>query len=139
LLLFLKKEALSSLALFLCCAANVDVLVTGVRNDRGHVRVAICGPADFLHPKCPYFTRVPARAGQVRARVSGVPAGRYAAEAFHDENDNDVLDLNFLGMPMEGMGFSNDARMWFGPPRFDAASFEVPEGGTQITFHLKYY
>ncbi len=103
------------------------------------MRIAVCGPADFLHLKCPYFTRVPARAGEVRATVSGVPPGRYAAEAFHDENDNDTLDLNFLGMPLEGMGFSNDARMWFGPPRFDAASFEVPAGGTAIRFRLKYY
>jgi uncharacterized protein (DUF2141 family) len=111
LLLFFKKEALSFLALFFCCAANVDVLVTGVRNDRGHVRVAVCGPADFLHPKCPYFTRVPARAGQVRARVSGVPAGRYAAEAFHDENDNDVLDLSFQMMRGCGSGRQGSMRL----------------------------
>jgi uncharacterized protein (DUF2141 family) len=139
LLLFFKKEALAVFSLLMCCAADVQVVVSGVRNDHGHVRIAVCAPTEFLHANCRYFTRVAARAGEVRATVPGVPPGRYAVQAFHDENDNTVLDRNFLGMPLEGMGFSNDARMWFGPPRFDAAAVEVPAGGAAITFHLKYY
>jgi uncharacterized protein (DUF2141 family) len=139
LLLSFKKEVLAVFALCFCGAANVQVLVTGVRNDHGHVRVAVCGPAEFLRANCQYFTRVTARAGDVRATVSGVPPGRYAVQAFHDENDNTVLDRNFLGMPLEGMGFSNNARMWFGPPRFDAAAVDVPAAGATITFRLKYY
>jgi uncharacterized protein (DUF2141 family) len=137
--LFFKKEVLAFLSLWLCGAADVQVVVTGIRNDHGHVRVAVCGTAEFLRANCKYFTRVPARLGEARVTVTGVPPGRYAVQAFHDENDNSVLDRNFFGMPMEGMGFSNDAPMRFGPPRFDAAAVEVPVGGAAITFRLKYY
>jgi uncharacterized protein (DUF2141 family) len=120
-------------------AASVDVTVQGVRNDHGHVLVTLCTKADFLHPHCTWRGEAPARAGDVHVVITGVPAGTYAAQAFHDENDNRELDRNFLGMPKEGMGFSNDAPMHFGPPRFDVAAFAVGIGDVKIAFRLKYF
>ena len=35
---------------------------------------------------------------------------------------NGELDTNFIGLPKEGFGFSNDAMGRMGPPGFDAAS-----------------
>ena len=43
-----------------------------------------------------------------------LPAGNYAVQVMHDENENNKLDTNFMGMPIEGYGFSNN-------PRRDAA------------------
>jgi Uncharacterized protein conserved in bacteria (DUF2141) len=40
-----------------------------------------------------------------------------------DENGNGVLDKNFFGVPVEGYGFSNDARGSMGPPAFEKAAF----------------
>ncbi len=120
-------------------AATVAVTVHGVRNDHGHVRVAICPAATFLHPNCPWFGNAPAHPGDVRVLVTNVPPGTYAAEAFHDEDDNGKLERSFFGLPEEGMGFSNDARMYFGPPKFDAASFQVGGTDKEIGFRLKYY
>ena len=40
--------------------------------------------------------------------------GVYAAQAFHDENMNDKVDRNVLGLPTVGIGFSNDAPFRFG-------------------------
>jgi uncharacterized protein (DUF2141 family) len=120
-------------------AATVSVTVTGVRNDHGHVRVAICQRETFLHPNCPWFANSPAHAGRVLVTVPNVPPGTYAAEAFHDEDDNGQLERSFFGLPEEGMGFSNNAPMYFGPPRFEAASFPVGNRDTAITFPLKYY
>jgi uncharacterized protein (DUF2141 family) len=56
-----------------------------------------------------------------------VPPGEYAIAAFHDENGNNGLDRNFLGIPSEGTGASNDARGFMGPPRYDDARFQFPE------------
>lgn len=39
----------------------------------------------------------------------------YAIQYFHDENANNILDKNFIGIPKEGCGFSNDAFGKFGP------------------------
>ena len=45
-------------------------------------------------------------------------AGTYAIRCFHDENNNGELDTNFIGIPKEGFGFSNDAFGKFGPKKF---------------------
>jgi len=41
--------------------------------------------------------------------------GKYAVSVFHDENSNGKLDTNFLGIPREGVGASNNAKGHFGP------------------------
>jgi len=64
--------------------------------------------------------------------------GKYALRYFHDENSNKELDKNFLGMPKEGIGFSNDAYGRFGPKDFEEWLFEV-KGDTQTTLRTKYY
>jgi uncharacterized protein (DUF2141 family) len=56
-----------------------------------------------------------------------VPPGEYAVAVFHDENGNNDLDRNFLGIPSEGTGASNDARGFMGPPPYDGARFQFPE------------
>ena len=120
-------------------AASVTVTVTGVRDSRGVVRVAICPRADFLHPHCPYFAYSPSETGAVRVTINNVPPGVYAAEAYQDANDNGILDRNWLGLPKEGMGFSNNAPMRFGPPRFDDAAFALGSGASAISFRLRYF
>ena len=73
------------------------------------------------------------------AVVMNVPAGIYAAQAFHDEDDNGRLDRTLLGLPKEAMGFSNNAPMRMGPPSFDAASFKVGTEDRTIGFSLRYF
>ena len=53
--------------------------------------------------------------------------GTYSIGFFIDKNDNEKLDTNFLGIPKEQFGFSNDAMGRFGPPSFEAASFTLQE------------
>ena len=112
-------------------ATTVLVTVSNVRNDHGQVLVAVCTKADFLRPHCPWRGRSPARPGDVLVRVEGVPPGTYAAQAFHDEDNNGVLERSMLGLP--------DAPMRLGPPRFDAAAFTVGPLGAAIRFALRYF
>jgi uncharacterized protein (DUF2141 family) len=120
-------------------ASTVVVNVGGVRSELGHVLVALCTRADFLQPHCRWKGKVRATIGAVTVRIKDVPPGRYAAQAFHDENDNGTLDRNFFGLPKEAMGFSNNAPIHLGPPRFDVAAFTVTPGTTEISFSLRYF
>ncbi len=110
----------------------------GVRNDRGHVLVALCSKAEFLRPHCAWRGRTQAQNGTVTVTIDEVPPGLYAAQAFHDENDDGLLNRNILGLPKEAMGFSRDAPMRLGPPRFADAAFEVGDDTTHVAFRLKY-
>jgi uncharacterized protein (DUF2141 family) len=122
----------------LAWAASVQVTVQGVRNDHGSVLVALCTSAEFLRPHCAWKASTPAAAGTVTLRIDGVPPGTYAAQAFHDENGNGRLDRSLLGLPEEGMGFSRDAPMRMGPPRFEDAAFPIAPAGAAIAFRLRY-
>lgn len=59
--------------------------------------------------------------------IENLKQGRYAFKFFHDENKNQKLDTNWMGIPKEGFGFSNNPAMTFGPPSFDKTIFELNE------------
>jgi len=132
-LLIIASLALSASA----SAATVQVKIDGVRNDKGVVQVALCDEATY--PKdCRLTASTPAKAGSVSVEVQNVPAGTWAALAYHDENSDKKLDTNFVGMPKEGYGFSNGAKGSFGPPKFKETAITVGEGTTSATIMLKY-
>ena len=56
-----------------------------------------------------------------------LPTGTYAIAAYHDKNDDFVLNRVFGWIPTEPFGFSRDARGTFGPPTFDSAKIEIVE------------
>ena len=66
-----------------------------------------------------------------------IPYGRYAIAVFLDENDNYKLDRNFLGIPSEKYGFSNNVRHAFRPASFEEASFRLKDNKEPILISLK--
>ncbi|MCX6230628.1 MAG: DUF2141 domain-containing protein [Bacteroidetes bacterium] len=57
--------------------------------------------------------------------LNNIADGDYAISVIHDENDNGKLDKNFIGMPKEGVGVSNNAKGSFGPPSFKDSKFQL--------------
>ena len=104
--------------------SELVITVSGLETDEGSVRLAV-----FDDPE--RFTDEPTRATVVRPTGGRaewslrVAEGTYAVAAVHDVDEDGGLDTNFLGMPREPYGFSNDARGTFGPPSFADASFPV--------------
>ena len=120
-------------------AGDVTVTVLGVRNGKGEVRFALYDRASEF-PLGKHFgeSEVPAAPGEVTTVFKNVPPGIYAVAVYHDENDNDKMDLLFDLLPQEGYGFSNDAKVVVVPPTFAAASFKVPADGIAIRLHMVY-
>ncbi|WP_105046059.1 DUF2141 domain-containing protein [Polaribacter gangjinensis] len=52
------------------------------------------------------------------AQFKGLKKGDYALSLFHDKNNNNKLDTNFIGIPKEPYAFSNNATGFMGPPSF---------------------
>jgi uncharacterized protein (DUF2141 family) len=130
---------LAALAALPARAATLEVVVTGVRNDRGIVLVAVCPEASFLRDTCPYRGRAPARAGEVVVRVEEVPPGVYAVQAYHSEDGSGRLRRSFLGLPRDGIGFSRDAKFNYGPPSFADAAVRLGSEGGRVRLALRYY
>jgi len=117
----------------------VEVEVVGVRNGHGHVLAALCDRREFLGKRCRLNGSAEARPGSVLVRITGVPPGTYAVQAWHDENDNGRIDRDMLGIPREGIGFSRDAPIRFGPPSFEDARFDVGDDGGRTALRLRYF
>ena len=119
--------------------AILQVQVSNVRSAKGLVHIDICPAALFLKKNCPYSATAPARAGTTIVVARGIPAGSYAVQAFHDENGNGDVDRALFGIPKEGVGFSNDARIARGPPKFADAVFAFDGRGKAITLKMRYF
>ena len=133
------KKLFLSLALtilVLPLSAQVEVVISNVKNDRGNIRVALFSESDYLK-KTVETKVVKSKAGELRIVLQNIPDGKYAVNVLHDENENGEIDKNFIGIPKEGYAFSNNTGK-FGPPDFKEASFEF-KGSTRIELNLIYY
>lgn len=117
--------------------ARVEVVVTGVRDTAGTIMVALFPDQETFLKKPLTGKMTKAVQGQVHLTFDNVAPGEYAASIIHDANDNRKLDSNFIGIPKEGFGFSNDAMGTFGPPTFEKAKFKV-SGPLVIRIKAKY-
>ena len=119
-------------------AASLKVDVMNVRNAHGRIRIDICPRAVFLKD-CAISASAPARIGTTTVIFPDLPPGRYAAQVSHDENNNNKVDRGLFGIPKEGVGFSNDAKIRMSPPKFDEAAFDHGKVPQQIGLHLRYF
>lgn len=119
----------------------LSLSIEGLRSNDGLLLICLSSkPAYF--PDCSsdperrrYIVPV-ARAEPVR--LGPVPPGGYAIALIHDENGNRKLD-SFAGIPREGIGFSRNPRLRFGPPKFEAARFVIGGAAVRQTVKMRYF
>jgi uncharacterized protein (DUF2141 family) len=116
-------------------AATLIIRAEGVSSAQGMVYAGICDTS-FEEATCPYKDRAQAKGGVVELRVRNVKPGSYAIAVFHDTNGDGKLDRNFIGLPSEPYGFSNNVGRR-GPPNFEAARITVKEPSTTIVIPIR--
>jgi len=118
-------------------AADLTVVITDIRAAKGSLMVAVVNSdAAWNSQEKPVAAqKVSATQGEMKLLFKDLPAGTYAVQVMHDENDNGQLDANFLGIPSEGYGFSNNPNV-MRRPNFDEARF-VFEADATITIRLR--
>lgn len=141
----MSRFALPLLLLAIAARANaadgdgtLRVTIDNVRGAKGHVHVDLCTEDQFLKD-CPVAADAPARPGQSVVTLTGVKPGRYAAQVFYDENGNHKVDRALFGVPKEGVGFSRDARIGLGPPKWADAVFDYDGHEQSIRLKLRYF
>lgn len=122
--------------------ASADTLIVTVNNIKkaGEIHVAVYDNAEAFEadrgekggaaPGISEGTIDMVEPGSV-TYVYELPPGTYAIGIFHDVNLNNKMDNNFLGIPVEQFGFSNNARALFGPPDFEDAAFLLKGSASQ--------
>jgi uncharacterized protein (DUF2141 family) len=73
------------------------------------------------------------------AVFDNMPTGTYAISVIHDANKNNKFDTNFIGIPTEGYGASQNKLPFAAPPKFEANKFIIGAGITlTIPIKLRY-
>lgn len=117
-----------------CAAEDVlTVKITNFKSDKGEVLIQLYNEK---HEK------IGGRKGTIVNGVSTIEItdlapGKYAIRFFHDENANNEFDMNWMKMPAEGYGFSNNAMGMFGPKDFSKWLFSF-EATTTVEMKVKY-
>jgi len=118
---------------------DLTVIITGFQNNEGYVRLALTNSEETYQGKKPAIVRLFAGIENKTAtfNIEKLAYGNYAIKVFHDEDQDDELDTNFLGIPSEGYEFSNDVRGTFGPPEFEKAKFLLNQKEMEIAITIK--
>lgn len=108
----------------------------GIENLHGELHVAVFdNETDWL--TIPVLANVVAvNDNEAAWAIDSVDNGVYGVAVFHDLNGNGKNDTNFIGIPKEPWGVSNDERRRSGPPRWSRAKFEV-RSDTLISIRIK--
>ena len=106
---------------------QLTVIIVGLENDEGEVKIGLFDSKDSYFEEGEPFrgTSVVIKDRKAECTFKGIPYGTYAIKAYHDKNRNSKLDMNFMGIPNESYGFSNNARGNFGPAKWEDAKFVI--------------
>ncbi len=118
----------------------IDLTVTDVRSAAGTITVDLYDdvPESFLKGKRKVSrVRAPARQGSVQFCLAVPKPGVYALAIYHDENANKKFDRNFIGLPTEAFGVSNNPGFRLGPPSHGEAAFSVGAAGIHMVIDLR--
>ncbi|MGH2415629.1 MAG: DUF2141 domain-containing protein [Microcystaceae cyanobacterium] len=122
--------------------ATLTVVIQGLQNKNGQVCLRIYGnergfPLSSESEVQSGCTQI--NGSSVTKKFSGLKPGTYAVAVVDDKNRDTKLNRNFLGIPQEGFGISNNPTVSVrtGMPKFQDASFSLKQDKT-INIVMKY-
>ena len=137
---FLVIFCFSAFFWFELSAGEIRILVSNIEEKRGTIHYGV-----YNNPKL-----FPEESGKILGGfeevskviedgllIDDLEESNYAIAIFHDKNSNDKFDT-FFSIPKEKFGFSNNARVFLGPPKFEDASIFVGQNSSvEIMIELR--
>lgn len=116
------------------------IKVNNIKEQGGSVRLVIYdSPESFLVKKKIYkYTQAIGASNSSEVNFEfDLPLGVYAAGCYHDVNDDHHMDVNYLGIPTEAYGVSNNPKVKWRKPTFQEAMIDLKKSDARITIVLK--
>jgi uncharacterized protein (DUF2141 family) len=117
------------------------VVATNVKSDQGTIVVWVYDNADhWLSDRWRTQKAVAVPGNRTDDSVTlelDLPPGDYAFSVFQDLDDDGKLARNFIGIPKEPAGLSNNLRPKFGPPKFADAKFTIGDDPVEQRIALR--
>jgi uncharacterized protein (DUF2141 family) len=117
--------------------STVLLEVSSFKNTRGTLNCRLFTKAsDFPDGEGILTVRTPIAGANTTCTFPNVEPGTYAVAVVHDENSNGKLDKNFVGVPSEGYGVSNNKTYALSAPKWDESVFTIAPSESK-TLHVK--
>lgn len=118
--------------------ATLEISVTGLKHTRGALLACVwkdkAGFPTCQKSKGAVRQTVKISGTTMKVRFTGLAAGSYGVSLHHDEDGDGKLKTNFIGMPKEGVGVSNNPG---GMPSFGKSQVQIGTG-TAISIMMRY-
>jgi len=115
-------------------AAEIIVQVFGAPTDNGSINCGLFGSEEGFPTdgdKAIQQSHTPNN-GTAICKFTDLAAGTYAVSTAHDANGNGKTDTNFVGIPKEAWGVSNNIRPRLRAPNFKESQFSLKDGESLI-------
>lgn len=123
-------------------SVTLTVAINGIKHQQGQICLRIydnergfpLGNSSEIESKCTKIT-----GNSLKQKFTGLRKGTYAVAVIDDQNRDTKLNRDFLGIPEEGFGISNNPTVSIttGTPKFEEASFTLAQNQT-IEIVMKY-
>lgn len=115
--------------------SDLNILIPNIKTIKGSFKICLVNSKlDYLK-NCFQEKNVFVTDDRLRVTFENIPVGEYVITLFHDQNNDGKLNTNFIGIPKEPYGFSNNPMSIFGPPNYKKCIFQV-EGDKTIEVKL---
>ncbi|MEO0340306.1 MAG: DUF2141 domain-containing protein [Bacteroidota bacterium] len=114
--------------------------VNALQEASGCIRIAIYNAADQFDQKDAELTGRVMKVknlDEIDLYFEDIPFGEYGIAVYHDVNENDRLDKNALGIPIEPYAFSNNPKVKWKAPKYRDIKFHFSKDQQEVNLVLK--
>lgn len=110
---------------------SITATVPNVTGTEGNVKFGIYTAETFMKAEPEFSAKAEIEEGKATATFKDIPEGVYAILVMHDKNDNNQMDFDTNGMPLENYGSSGNS-MSYGPPVWEESKFTFDGSITEM-------
>ncbi|MGD1839736.1 MAG: DUF2141 domain-containing protein [Thermonemataceae bacterium] len=118
---------------------TIELQIDGVEKTEGHLIISLYKESTGF-PTKPELAfkqyKMPVESLNPRPLSLNLPFGSYAIAVYHDENGDGKFNTNFIGIPKEKTGASNNPKALF-IPSFNQAKFDLSKETINLTIQIK--
>jgi len=122
-------------------AQTITLTIEGLRNSQGIVSVGIFKNQEQFAKEKPVkkqlFPKTTMKAGLLVVELKLEP-GNYGFALLDDENKDAKMNYNWIGVPLEGFGFSNYVSSGLSKPEYSDFDFVVKPGENKVHIKMRY-
>ena len=116
-------------------SGNIHATVPNVTGTEGSVKFGLYSEETFMKSEPDFSAEGEIKEGKASVTFKNVPEGTYAILVMHDKNNNNQMDFDTNGMPLENYGSSGNS-MPYGPPVWEESKFNFD--GTEKEMEIRF-